>query len=383
MRARPADARHVLHDLPRAERPARGGAVPVGLVCAALAALLVAALVPLPRTVPLAGSLTGPLEPSAGQSVGAVVAVTALAALGLLALAALDRWGPPAVHERRGLGVAGLAVASLVASAQGLLLERPWPGVTVVTVAVAAGLLRLAGPVFAAVLTGSALAWFGAAVVAVLAGAPPQGWVPVSTGVAVSAALAFAARTGRLRALAQVAAAEESLMAIDVQDNLTSALNRRGLELVAGPMIEHARRQGGAVSALFVDVDGLGRVNAALGVDAGDTVLRVVADRLAGCVRATDVVCRWAGDEFVVVGPGTGMSPLELERRTRAALLEEPPVDTGVWDPRLSAGSATLVPWDEGHLESLLDRAQQDLRLRRSLRRASSSPPREAAPTEG
>jgi diguanylate cyclase (GGDEF)-like protein len=98
-------------------------------------------------------------------------------------------------------------------------------------------------------------------------------------------------------------------------------------------------------------------------------VLRAVTAGLEATVRTTDVVARWSGDEFVVVGPGTGTSPLELERRLHAHLAAAPPLPPELWAARVSIGSATLVPWDEGDLASLLRRADQDMRLRRSLRR--------------
>jgi diguanylate cyclase (GGDEF)-like protein len=163
--------------------------------------------------------------------------------------------------------------------------------------------------------------------------------------------------------------AEEIAREVSVRDLLTGAVNRRGLELVAGPLIHNARRQGEAAHCLFLDVDGFRGLNEAAGAPAGDEALRGVAEALGGAVRSTDVVARWSGDAFVVVGPGTGTSPLELERRVQAHLMESPPVPEDVWVPRVSIGSATLVPWDEGDLASLLRRAEQDMRLRRTLRR--------------
>jgi diguanylate cyclase (GGDEF)-like protein len=184
---------------------------------------------------------------------------------------------------------------------------------------------------------------------------------------AAAVALAWRRRVELLTA--RLLTAHEAAHADAVRDQLTGAVNRRGLDMVAAPMVENARRQGEAAHCLFVDVDGFREVNERHGAPAGDEVLRAVATALAAAVRTTDVVGRWTGDEFVVVGPGTGTSPLELERRVHAALIATPPLPPDLWSARVSIGSATLVPWDEGDLASLLRRAEQDMRLRRSLRR--------------
>ena len=131
-------------------------------------------------------------------------------------------------------------------------------------------------------------------------------------------------RCERPRARASRAAAE----AAAVRDHLTGLANRRGLAMVGGQMVEQARRQGDAVHCIFVDIDGLKRVNDALGHAVGDEVIVAVAEALRAATRATDVVARWGGDEFCVVGPGPGMAPLELERRVRdgVVLAAEVPV---------------------------------------------------------
>nr|WP_269810906.1 GGDEF domain-containing protein [Kineosporia rhizophila] len=158
-----------------------------------------------------------------------------------------------------------------------------------------------------------------------------------------------------------------------VKDPLTGVANRKGLELVARPMIDLARRQGHAVHALVVDVDTLRGINEEHGIRDGDEVLVAVAQALGSATRATDVVARWAGDEFVMIGPGTGTSPLEMERRIRAHLAETLKLPKETWQGRVSAGIATLVPWDADDLEGLLERAIQDLSLRRSLKRRAAA----------
>jgi diguanylate cyclase (GGDEF)-like protein len=283
------------------------------------------------------------------------------------------------------LGVAGVATALRMTTTGAV-----WSGLELpLVLVVAAGLPRRRA--VAAVVAG--LAPGGGAVAGILAHGSgttaellgsllPVAAVPAAAVVALAWRRRVALLTERL------AAAEDAARVVAVHDALTGAVNRQGLEMVAAPMLENARRQGEAVHCLLVDVDDFRRVNEEAGAQAGDEVLRAVTTALNAAVRTTDVVARWSGDEFTVVGPGTGTSPLELERRVHAHLAEAPPLPPDVWGARVSIGSATLVPWDDGNLGALLRRADQDMRLRRSLRRQRGErdtgpvPPPEHHPVE-
>jgi diguanylate cyclase (GGDEF)-like protein len=65
--------------------------------------------------------------------------------------------------------------------------------------------------------------------------------------------------------------------------------------------INMARRYKKAAALMFIDLDGFKAVNDTLGHDAGDYVLKQVAQRLLSCVRETDTVARIGGDEFLII----------------------------------------------------------------------------------
>jgi diguanylate cyclase (GGDEF)-like protein len=334
------------------------------------------------------------LEAPDGVVVGASDAVAAVVLLGAAALCV--RLGASARDAGAGrrtdlaVTIVALAVAGVATALRMIATGAVWSGLELPLVLVVAAALPRRRALAAAV---AGLTPGGGAVAGVLLhGAGTTGellgsLLPVAA-LAAAAAVALAWRRRVALLTARLAAAEEQARLVAVRDALTGAVNRQGLEMVAAPMLENARRQGEAVHCLLVDVDDFRRVNEEAGAPAGDDVLRAVTAALRSAVRNTDVVARWSGDEFAVVGPGTGTSPLELERRVHASLSEAPPLPPDVWGARVSIGSATLVPWDEGDLGGLLRRADQDMRLRRSLRRqraerdAGPVPPPQQHPVE-
>ena len=67
--------------------------------------------------------------------------------------------------------------------------------------------------------------------------------------------------------------------------------------------LELARVSGAQLALLFIDLDHFKRVNDSLGHLVGDTLLQTVAARISGCLRASDLVARFGGDEFMVLLP--------------------------------------------------------------------------------
>jgi len=123
-------------------------------------------------------------------------------------------------------------------------------------------------------------------------------------------------------------------------DHLTGLANRRLLlDRLAHALQQHAHAPG-HVAVVFADLDDFKRVNDSLGHDAGDLLLRVVADRLRSAIRPGDTVARVGGDEFVIVFEQVASAEHAGELLDAVLAVVHAPVHVGGHDvvPRLSAG---------------------------------------------
>jgi diguanylate cyclase (GGDEF)-like protein len=114
---------------------------------------------------------------------------------------------------------------------------------------------------------------------------------------------AYVHRTNRRlkRALAEKLAAEEQIRELAFFDPLTRLPNRRLLLDRLGCLLASLRRDGGHGALMFLDLDNFKPLNDTHGHAAGDRLLIEAARRLRECVRDTDTVARFGGDEFVVL----------------------------------------------------------------------------------
>ena len=84
-------------------------------------------------------------------------------------------------------------------------------------------------------------------------------------------------------------------------DQLTGLPNRHGLLRALEVAVTESLRDGAALGVLFLDLDRFKIINDTMGHETGDDLLKQVAKRVAGAVRASDTVARFGGDEFVVI----------------------------------------------------------------------------------
>lgn len=107
--------------------------------------------------------------------------------------------------------------------------------------------------------------------------------------------------TGVVRDITERKKAREKIEHLAHHDPLTGLPNRNLFTERMERAIYRAKRSGKPLGLMFVDLDKFKPINDQLGHEAGDTVLKVVAERMAHCVRTTDTVARIGGDEFVAI----------------------------------------------------------------------------------
>lgn len=143
-------------------------------------------------------------------------------------------------------------------------------------------------------------------------------------------------------------------------DTLTGLPNRRLLRDRLEAEIRKAQRTHEILALLFIDLDGFKQVNDLFGHDAGDLLLRDVASRLQACVRASDIVARFGGDEFTVVLTGLDeTSHIEFVCEKILVALAHP--FTLGNDKGYVSGSigVALSPLDAGSADELMRKADQ------------------------
>ena len=155
--------------------------------------------------------------------------------------------------------------------------------------------------------------------------------------------------------------AEERVRHFAYHDALTELPNRSSLVRAAEAALQRGRDGGSAVALLSLDLDDFGRVNDRHGHGAGDELLRLVAGRLHGVIRADDVLARQGGDEFLLLLPGlSATSADEVAERVAEQVLDALREPFALMGGCVTAGASigvSLFPRDASTARDLLRHA--------------------------
>ncbi|MCJ8053035.1 EAL domain-containing protein [Shinella curvata] len=150
---------------------------------------------------------------------------------------------------------------------------------------------------------------------------------------------------------------EEQISFLARHDGLTGLPNRASFNTSLEADLVSARRSGGLVAAIGIDLDKFKEINDTRGHAAGDEVLTTLARRMQACLEADETVARFGGDEFAASKRFEDMADLtDFLQRLEACLNDEIRIDGYDIKPGASLGVA-IYPQDADTVEALLNNA--------------------------
>ncbi|HTR10245.1 MAG TPA: sensor domain-containing diguanylate cyclase [Paraburkholderia sp.] len=136
----------------------------------------------------------------------------------------------------------------------------------------------------------------------------------------------------------------DNLARLLTTDHLTGVTNRAHFFEIAESEVARAQRHDRALSLVMVDADHFKRINDTAGHQAGDDVLKRIADEAKALLRSSDTVARLGGEEFVLMLPSTTTAEAMVVAERLRVAVERARIDTAVgqWKATISLGVASL-----------------------------------------
>jgi diguanylate cyclase (GGDEF)-like protein len=155
--------------------------------------------------------------------------------------------------------------------------------------------------------------------------------------------------------VAELELAQESLRNLSLTDDLTGLYNRRGFFTLAEQQLISARREGRPASLIYIDMDGLKKLNDTHGHATGSRAIQEVADILRETFRSSDLTARIGGDEFVIFETSNGVNGEGTDvQRLQQNVSQHNAQDGRDYEISLSIGVVTMASDSPLTLDDLL-----------------------------
>jgi diguanylate cyclase (GGDEF)-like protein len=160
--------------------------------------------------------------------------------------------------------------------------------------------------------------------------------------------------------LSEIAALQAELREQAIRDPLTNAFNRRFFLEALNSEIAQAAREGFPIALVMIDLDHFKQISDRFGHKAGDLVLQQFVNRIVSKTRKGDVLCRYGGEEFVVMMPYTNLADAYQRAEEWRITCENLPIEHGGNTLTLTISSGVTASQNPGMTaEELLEQADQ------------------------
>lgn len=164
---------------------------------------------------------------------------------------------------------------------------------------------------------------------------------------------------GVLRDVSKNYVQEQQIAHMALHDALTGVANRVLLEDRLIQSLLLAKRHETQVAVVFFDLDHFKQVNDSLGHHVGDQLLIKVSERIQSCLRASDTLARWGGDEFVILLTDTSRSDIETVIEKVMQAIKEPVVINTHHLPATFSMGVAIYPLDSLDMNALFSNADR------------------------
>jgi diguanylate cyclase (GGDEF)-like protein len=168
-------------------------------------------------------------------------------------------------------------------------------------------------------------------------------FLEMTIGVGIIILLFEASQAQLQQEMQRLVESDSQAKEMGIRDRLTGLYNRHYFNDVIRRELARSRRHGTALSVLLVDVDRFKEINDVRGHQVGDEVLQFVANYLTACLRESDLVFRWGGDEFLILLSHSDEASAAQKAEEMARRLPHIP-GAEQFQPTLSVGWATHRP---------------------------------------